>query len=146
MVGGWGGLMVLEVMGGAVLVAGSAGIHGFGGMAGAAAKFVEAEVAGDGEEPGGKAGGSLVALSRSVDLDEDVLGEVLGFHGVAEHPGDEIENGLLVAVDELLESGGVALFDAEHQGGIGFEGVGHAVGNLTNTAAGTRVAGIRPHA
>jgi len=41
---------------------------------------------------------------RSVDLKEDILGDVLGILRVAEQAGAEAEDSVLIAIDEGLES------------------------------------------
>jgi hypothetical protein len=76
--------------GGGVFVGGAGGVEGIGGMAGAAAEFVEAEVAGDGEKPGGEFGFDAVAGGGFIDLNENGLGEVFGFRGVGEGAVDHM--------------------------------------------------------
>ena len=56
-----------------------------------------------------------------VNLDENILGEVFGLGGVAQHPVDQIRDRLLVFVHQSLECPPVALLDAKHQTGIGVE-------------------------
>jgi hypothetical protein len=55
------------------------------------------------------------------------------------HAIDEVHDGLFVFVHQFLKSGGVALFDAQHQGGIGILLFGgrHSE-TLTNTGNATR--------
>jgi hypothetical protein len=92
-----------------------AGFEGVGGVTGAAADFVEADVAGDGVNPGGKAGGNLVARGGLEDAEEDRLGHVFGLGEVVQHAEHEVDEGLFVFLDQLLKSGHVPGFDEEHQ-------------------------------
>ena len=88
-------------------------------MTGAAADFVQAQVAGDGEQPGGKPGGHLVARGGFIDLDKDVLGEVLGFGGVPQKPVNQVHHRLFVFVHQFGKSGMIPAFNAQHEVGIG---------------------------
>lgn len=88
-------------------------------MARATAEFIEAEVAGDGKEPGGKFGGLPVATARFIDLQEDVLSDVFGLGLVVEIAENEIQDFLFVLIHEFGKSGAVAAFHAEHEGGVG---------------------------
>lgn len=100
------------------VIGGQRGVEGFGGVSGSASDLVEAKIAGDGEEPGGEAGGDSVATGRLPGLDEHLLREVFGFVGVAERSLNEIEDGLAVLFDQGFECREVALLDAEHARGI----------------------------
>ena len=91
---------------------------GFGGMAPATAEFVQAEVTGDGEKPGGEFGFDAVAVGGLKYLDENVLRQVLGLGGVAQDAVDQVEDGLLVFIDEFLERGFVPPLHTQHQLGI----------------------------
>ena len=90
-------------------------------MTAAAAKFVEAKIPGDGEEPCGKLGCGLITRSRFPRLHENILRDVLCFRLVTYGTPDKIRDGLFVFLNELRECSGIALFDAQHQGGIGIE-------------------------
>ena len=96
-------------------------IERFRRVTAATAKFIQAKIPGDGVEPSGKLGGDLVARCRFPRLHENVLSNVFGFRFVPHGAPDEIHDGLFVFLDELGECGGIALFDAQHQGGIGIE-------------------------
>lgn len=111
-----GGIGMLA--GGKVVAGFEAGFEGFGGMPAAASDFVEAEIAGDGEEEGAEAGLGFVATGGFPELDEDALGDVLGFVGIRKDPVDEMDDGLFPAVDEGGERVRIALANLEHQGGI----------------------------
>jgi len=94
-------------------------------MARAAADFVEAQIARDGEKPGGKFGGALVAGAGFIDLQKSVLRDILGFGLVAEGAENKIEERLPVFFDQGRERGAVAAFHTQHQHGIGIRLVGH---------------------
>ena len=79
-------------------------IQRLGRMARAPADFVQAQIAGDGEEPGGKLGGGFVARGGFPDLDKDILRQVLGFGLVAQRAEGEVHHGLLVFLDQRGES------------------------------------------
>ena len=81
----------------------------------AAAHFVEDEVPGDREQPGGEFSGGAVTWSTLPDPDEDLLGNILGVGGPAEHFGDGADDAELVALDEGFEGALVARFDREHE-------------------------------
>ena len=70
--------------------------------------MVEAAVAGDPVEPGPQVDLALVGEHRPVGVDEDLLQDVLGVLGGAEHLAAEAEQAALVAVDDRLEGAGVA--------------------------------------
>ncbi len=70
--------------------------------------MVEAAVAGDPVKPGAEVDLALVGEHRSVGVDEDLLEDVLGVLGGAQHLPAEAEQAALVAVDERLEGAGVA--------------------------------------
>ena len=124
------GFGVLELVERLAFLVGMGGIERGGRVPGAAADFVQAQVAGDREQPGGKLRGDLVAVGRFVHLDEDILREVLGFRRVAQHAVSDIHERLLVFIHQLGESAAIALLDAQHQGGIGIERGGHTVQKL----------------
>ena len=90
-------------------------------MTAAPTEFIQAEIPGDGEEPCRKFGGGLIARRRFPRLHKNVLSDVFGFRFVPHGAPDEIHDGLLVFLDELRECSGIALFDAQHQGGIGIK-------------------------
>jgi hypothetical protein len=77
-------------------------------------------------------------MGRAEDLHEDVLGNVLGLCGVAEHPIDQVQDRLLVLVHQIGKSSAIALFDAQHQGGIGFQLSRHGLSSVSYTAKPTR--------
>lgn len=81
----------------------------------AAAGFVENEVAGDGEEVGGEFRVRAVAFGIAPDAEEDLLGDIFGIAGVAEHFGDGADHDVLVALDEGAERRVVTRADALHQ-------------------------------
>jgi len=110
---------VLELAGRLVFVFGMRFFEGFGGMTGAAAKFVEAKVAGDGKEPGGKFGGLLITAAGFIDLQEYVLGQILGFRLIVEIAENEVHDLLFVLIHEFGKGGAVAALHAEHECGIG---------------------------
>ena len=70
--------------------------------------MVEAAVAGDPVEPRAQVDLALVGEHRSVGVDEDLLQDVFGVLGGAEHLPAEAEQAALVAVDDRLEGAGVA--------------------------------------
>ena len=111
---------------------GQAGFDGLGGMARAAADFVEADVAGDGENPGGEFGGDLVAGGGLVNADEDDLGQVFRFGKIVQHAEHEADDGLFVFFHQLLEGAQVSVFGEEHERGIWVGRFGHQCkGNAT---------------
>ena len=61
-----------------------------------------------------------------MDLNKYILRQILGFGRVAEHPVSQIHYRLLVLVHQLSKSAHIALFDAQHQGGIRVVLGGHA--------------------
>jgi hypothetical protein len=125
-VGRRGGFGVFVLMEGLVFVVRAGGIEGIGRVAGAAADFVEAKVAGDGEEPGGEFGGNGVAIGGLEDLEEDVLGQVLSLGGIMNHAAGQVHDRLLVLVHQCGKSLPITLFDPYHQGGIRFQFTRHA--------------------
>ena len=70
--------------------------------------MVEAAVAGDPVEPRAQVDLALVGQHRPVGVDEDLLQDVFGVLGGAEHLAAEAEQAALVAVDDRLEGAGVA--------------------------------------
>ena len=83
-------------------------VHRFLGVGGRFAQVVEAAVAGDPVEPRAQVDLALVGEHRPVGVDEDLLQDVLGVLGGAEHLAAEAEQAALVAVDDRLEGAGVA--------------------------------------
>jgi len=84
----------------------------------AAAHFVENEVSGDGEQPGGEFGGRAVARRALPDADEDLLGDVLGVCVASQHFGDGADDAKLVALDQGLEGALVAGFHRQHKSDV----------------------------
>jgi hypothetical protein len=113
-------------------------LEGIRRMTGAAAEFVEAQIAGNGEEPGGKAGGNLVTMGGFMDLEKDGLGDILRFGGVAQVPVHHVHDRLFVFVHQFGKSPLVPALDAKHQDGIGVRISWHWYVSLTNTGAATR--------
>ena len=102
-----------------ILVVGLGFLDGFGAMTRAAAEFVQAEVARDGEQPGGKFRGLFVPAAGFIHLQKNVLRQVLGLGLVAQRTVNEVHHRLLVFVHQFSERRPVAAFDAQHQDGIG---------------------------
>ena len=65
--------------------------------------MVEAAVAGDPIEPRADGDRALVGEHRAVGVDEDLLEDVLGVLGGAQHLAAEAEQARLVALDECVE-------------------------------------------
>ncbi len=104
------------------------GLQGVSGVSVTSAQFIQAEVPGDGEEPGGKAGVFTVATGETEDLNEGCLGQVFSLSGVVQHPVEKVEYGLAVFVDEGREGVAIAAFYAAHEGDIGVIGWhGHGI-------------------
>ena len=70
------------------------GIKGFGRVTGTAPEFVKAEVARNGEQPGGELRRRLVACGGLPDLHEDALREVLRLGRVGQRTIDEVQHRL----------------------------------------------------
>lgn len=128
---GWIAFGGQEIGGGIARVGGS--VEGFGGVAAAAAEFVQAEVAGDGEEPGGEAGGDAVTGGGFPGLEEDLLGDVFGIPGIMEGSKDEVTHGLAVFIDQAFEGLEIPLLGAEHAGGIFVVAGGHSRDRLVQS-------------
>ena len=96
------------------------------------AELVQAEIAGDGEEPGGELGGLDVAGARFVYLQKDILRQVLRLGLVPQGAVDEVHDRLLVFPDQLGESRAVAALDAQHENSIGIEWYGHVQPSVAN--------------
>ena len=62
----------------------------------------------DGVEPGGKLGVPAKLRQAPVSPHESLLGHLLGFGGVAQHPEGDAEDAMLMEGDELLEGTGVS--------------------------------------
>ena len=85
-------------------------VERFGGVTAPVAEPVKAEVAGDGEEPGGEEPVGIDLGALLVDADEDFLRDVVGIGGVAEEAVAEVEDRALVAAHQFVERGfGVGL-------------------------------------
>jgi hypothetical protein len=110
---GSGGIFEV-VMEGIVVLVGWAGIERFGWVAAASAQFVEAEITGDGVEPGGESGCGAVPSGGLVHLHENILREILGFLQIADHAVNQIHDGLFVFFDQGFEGGTVAALNAQH--------------------------------
>ena len=81
-----------------------------GGVTAPVAEPVEAEVAGDSEEPGDEGPVGVEFGALLVDADEDFLGDVVGIGGVAEEAVAEVEDRVFVAAHQFVERGiGVGL-------------------------------------
>ena len=93
----------------------------FGGMTRAAAQFVQAKVARDGEQPRGKFCRPFVAAPGFVNLEKNILREILGFGLIAQCAINEVHHRLPVFFHQLRKRRAVAPFDTEHQGGIRIE-------------------------
>jgi hypothetical protein len=83
-------------------------VHRFLGVGGRPAQVVEAAVAGDSVQPGAEVDLTLVGEHRPVGVDEDLLQDVFGVLGRAQHLAAEAKQAALVAVDDRLEGAGVA--------------------------------------
>ncbi len=122
-----------------VVVFGVSFFEGFGRMARAAANFIQTQIARDGEEPGGKLGGALVAGAGFPDLEKRVLRDVLGFGIIAQRAENEVEERLLEFLDQFDKRRAVAAFHTEHQGGIGIGLVGHRRAKFIQPRTGDKV-------
>src|SRR5207253_3305254 len=69
----------------------------------APAHVVEADVRGQPPEPGFERPRRVIAAEVAIEMDEDLLGYVLGFAGVANVLVGEAINPALVAADQLFE-------------------------------------------
>ena len=96
-------LAVLDPLEGGDAVHVGVGVHRVLAVGGRLAKVVEAAVAGDPVEPGADGDRPLVGDHRVVGGDEDLLEDVLGVLGAAEHLAAEAEQPRLVALDQRLE-------------------------------------------
>jgi hypothetical protein len=79
------------------------GVHRVLPVRGGLPKVVETAVAGDPVEPGPDRDRALVGDHRVVGRDEDLLEDVLGVLGAAEHLAAEAEQSRLVALHEGVE-------------------------------------------
>jgi hypothetical protein len=79
------------------------------------AKVVEATVAGDPVQPRPQVDLAVIGEDRAVGVDEDLLEDVLGVLGRAQHLPAEAEQAALVAVDDRLEGAVVATPQQRHQ-------------------------------
>src|SRR5947209_16859210 len=84
-----------------------------------AADLVQAEIGGDGEEPGREAALGPVAVAEAEDLHEDVLGHLLGAGLATDQPARVLEDARAELLEEILEARLVPRLEAEHQGHIG---------------------------
>ena len=116
-----------------VVVFGVRFLERFGGMARAPADFVQAQIARDGEKPGGKFGGAPVAGAGFPDLEKRILRHVLGLGLVAERAKNEVEQRLLVFPGQSRKRRAVAAFHTQHQHGIRIGLVGHCRGKVYPT-------------
>jgi hypothetical protein len=89
-------------------------LDGFGGVARAAADFVQAQISRDGEKPGGEFRGLPVAAPGFPGLEKNILRQVLGLDFVAQRTEDKIHHGLLVFFDQFRKCRTVAALGAEH--------------------------------
>lgn len=94
------------------------GIQGHETCPAVAPHFVEDQVAGDGEKPGGEFCGGIVAGCALPDSNEDLLGNVLRIRLAAEHLGDRTHDPELVPQNQSLKRLFVALLHVEHEGDI----------------------------
>jgi hypothetical protein len=97
------------------------GIHRVLAVGGRLTKVVEAAVAGDPVEPGPDRDRPLVRDHRVVGGDEDLLEDVLGVLGAAEHLAAEAEEPRLVALDQRVEGMLLALAGESDEVGIVLE-------------------------
>ena len=109
----------------------------------APAHFIEDEIAGDREKPGGEFGRGMVAGRALPDPDKDLLGEILGIRFATQHFCDRAHDAELMPFDEGLERPLVPRFDREHEGDILGGGIviwagafGHGRGRETNITTG----------
>src|SRR5436190_18566131 len=87
-----------------------------------APELVQAEVGGDGEEPGREAALGPIALAEAEDLHEDGLGHLLGAGLAPDQPARVLEDARAELLEEILEGRLVPRLEAEHQGHIGVGG------------------------
>ena len=94
---------------GAGLGVGLVEIDGRGGaLVPGIARMVDAEVGGDAVEPGAETGLGAVGLARTVDPEEDFLGELFGDGLVVDHAVHEMNDRLAVFLDKKVEAGHIA--------------------------------------
>ena len=101
------------------------GFDGLRGMAGAAADFVQANMPGDGKNPGREFGGNFVAGGGLVNADKNGLGQILRLGQIVQHAEHEVDDGLFIFFDQLLESAHVSRLGKEHERGIRVGWIGH---------------------
>ena len=106
-------------------------------MTRAAAELVQAEIARDGKQPGGKFRGLFVPAAGFIHLQKNILRQVLSLGLVAQRAVNEIHHRLLVFFHQPGERGPVAAFDAQHQDGIGI-GLNRHRGQSVTDAARTK--------
>src|SRR6266516_4837700 len=68
-----------------------------------APELVQAEVGGDGEEPGREAALGPIALAEAEDLHEDILGHLLGAGLAPDQPARVLEDARAELLEEILE-------------------------------------------
>jgi hypothetical protein len=105
-------------------------IERLGPVAFASPQFVEDQVAGDLEEPGGEFGGRLVARGGFPNADENLLREILRLELAAEHLGDGADDPVLMRLDQEPERFGVTLFYGVHPHQILRRAVGRGISGL----------------
>jgi hypothetical protein len=82
------------------------------------AGMVDAEVGGDAIEPGAESCLCTVGLTRTLDAEEDLLGELFGDGLIVDHAVHKVNDGLAVLLNQVVEAGHVAGAQLEHDGGI----------------------------
>ena len=87
---------------------------------GAAAAFIEDEIAQNGEKPGGKLSGGLVAMRAFPDPEENLLGDVVGIIQAAEHAAGRADDHALMHFHQLLKGVHVSFTDTQHQPDVFF--------------------------
>jgi hypothetical protein len=92
--------------------------------------MIDCDVVGDLEQPTRQLELGPVAIDVVQDLDEGVLGEILGNLAIPHHPEDQRENGALVSTDEFSIRGFLPLLSERDEVSIGeiayVENWGHA--------------------
>ena len=78
---------------------------------------------GDNEEPRGELRPRLVALSRPIDAQKNLLRQILGLLAISHQMLQHGHQPALVARHQFLERGGIVVADLEHQPDVWIQGV-----------------------
>src|ERR1700750_346070 len=81
-------------------------------------RMVNSEIGRDSVKPGTEAGLCAISFARTIDTEEDLLGQFLGYCLIMDHAIHEVDNGLAILLNQVIEASHITGAKLQHNGGV----------------------------